>query len=201
MSLNYYARVIPTKEEKEALKRLIDTNDFKGIKLQVFQMYDSFDPFSKEYKIQGEIHLGKKTDGWKFLWNPNIYQIRNGHTEWIECEDGSRSGHWVQEPDTPYYVYPLTKEGIKAFINREDVEIYDEEDEKQDKEDFIKMAFKVEKKLLDINSYFKEHPRERRFSSRNDYTQFLELLGYNLSEYKEEFYSDGLRFSASTDFR
>ena len=33
-----------------------------------------------------------------------------------------------------------------------------------------------------------------------EYTDFLESLGYKLSFYKADFYSDGLRFSTSTEF-
>lgn len=209
MGTNYYIRKLPPKEKKEDLKKLIDINDFKNIREQVSQIYGSFCPLNMEDELMGEIHLGKRSGGWKFLWNPNIYQIRNGHTEW-EDHNGIRTGHWVSESDTAYYVYPLTKEGIKAFIDRPDIEIYDEYEEKQDKEEFWNMAINWTiwedhetgevKEAWDADSYDKEFPNERKFSSRNEYTDFLESLGYKLSVCKQDFYADGLRFATTTDF-
>ena len=203
MGTNFYAKIIPTKERKESLKKLIDDNNFHDIREQVIQMYDSFKPLNMEDEIQGEIHLGKRSAGWRFLWNPNIYMIRQGHTEWTEHE-GGRSGHWIQEPSIAYYVYPLTRKGIKAFIDREDIEIYDEYGDKQDKEGFWKEALGWTAwnghEAWDADSYDKEYPNEKHFSWENEYTDFLESLGYKLSKYKSDFYSDGLRFSTTTDF-
>lgn len=196
MSTNYYGRIIPTRKRKDTLKKLIDNNDFKAVKEEVNKLYEEFHPYTMNTKIQGIIHLGKKSAGWKFLWNPNIYQIRNGHYSLKE-------GRFINEPDSAYYTYPLTKEGIKTFINREDVEIYDEYGGKQDKEAFWKMAldwttWKGEE-AWDADSYDEAHP-EPHFLWKNEYTDFLESLGYTLSKYKSDFYSDGLRFATSTDF-
>lgn len=204
MGTNFYARCLPIKERKDTLKELIDNNDFPNILHQTYEMYNSFHPYNMDDKIQGLIHLGKRSGGWKFLWNPNIYQIRNGHSIWIDNGDGSKSSKWVVEPDTAYYVYPLTKKGIKDFVDREDIEIYDEYGEKQDKDEFFKEAIEWTTwnghEAWDSDSYNKEHPKERKFSCENEYTDFLESLGYKLSEYKSDFYSDGLRFSTTTDF-
>ena len=168
-------------------------------------MYDSIYMDYGEDEIKGGcVHLGKRSGGWKFLWNPNIFQVRNGHSEWIDHGDGSRSSRWIPEPDTAKYVYPLTKKGIKAFIDRKDIEIYDEYGELQNKEEFFQEALDWTKwngeEAWDSDSYYKDNPSEHRWSCRNEYTDFLEDLGYKLSEYKVDFYSDGLRFSTSTDF-
>ena len=210
MGTNYYARVIPTHKRKEELKEAIDANDFPIITEMTSILYNSFHPYDMDDTIQGVIHLGKRSGGWKFLWNPNIYRIRNGHSELTDNPDGSRSSRWIPEPDTSYYVYPLTKEGIKSFIDRPDIEIYDEYGEKQDKEEFFKMAInwttwkdpktgKVSE-AWDAESYHRDHPTERQWSCKNEYTDFLESLGHHLSQYKSDFYSDGLRFATSTDF-
>ena len=205
MGTNYYMRVIPTKSRRDALKELIDANDFNSIRQMTSDMYHSFRPYRMEDEIQGEIHLGKGSGGWKFLWNPNIYKIRNEHSEKIEIEPGHYRYDYIEEPDTAYYVYPLTKKGIKAFIDREDIEVYDEYGDKQDKDEFFKMAIEWTtwrgKEAWDADSYDKEHPNERKWSCKNDYTDFLESLGYKLSKYKSDFYSDGLLFSTTTDFR
>lgn len=205
MGTNFYARIIPTKERKQELHESIDNNNVSMVQTLVHEMYDSIymDWGCNEIK-GGCVHLGKRSGGWKFLWNPNIFLVRNGHTEWTDHGDGFRSGCWVHEPNTAKYLYPLTKEGIKAFIDREDVKIYDEYGEFQDKEEFFDMAINWTtwqgKEAWDADTYNEEHPNERKFSCRNEYTDFLEDLGYKLSEMKMDFYSDGLRFSTSTDF-
>lgn len=38
------------------------------------------------------------------------------------------------------------------------------------------------------------------YVGRSDYINFLENLGYKLSKYKYDFYSDNLRFATTTEF-
>ena len=196
MGTNYYARIIPKEEDIKKLHELIDLNDLKAIREKTYELYERFEPYNMDDKPSGYIHLGKRSGGWKFLWNPNIYMIRNGHTEEIE------SGHFrfVPDPDTPYYLYLLTKNGIKSFIDREDIEIFNEYNEKEDKEEFFKMALNWDKESWDSDSYYLAFPDEKVWNCKNEYTDFLESLGYKLSKNKSDFYSDGLRFATSTDF-
>lgn len=93
MGTNYYARIIPSKERKEHLKQLIDENKFNEIQEEVNLMYGS----DTQYSNGAEIHLGKRSAGWKFLFNPNFEKY-----------------------------YPLTKEGLMNFLKRDDVIIYSE---------------------------------------------------------------------------
>lgn len=86
MGTNYYARILPTKERKEKLKKLIDEDSF-----------DEIEDLYQELYVDTEIHLGKRSAGWKFLFNPNYEKY-----------------------------YPLTKEGLLKFLNRDDVIIYNE---------------------------------------------------------------------------
>ena len=134
MGTNYYAKIIPTRERKKELHDAIDADDFSLVQKLVDEMYGnlSLDYCDTSNLTGGVVHLGKRSGGWKFLWNPNVYVVRNGHSEWTETP-GGKSSRWIPEPDTPLYLYPLTKEGIKAFIDREDVVIYDEYGEEQDK--------------------------------------------------------------------
>ena len=160
--------------------------------------------YGEDEIIGGVVHLRKRSGGWKFLWNPNAFVIRHGHTEWEEFP-GGRSGHWVPEPSTLKYLYPLTKKGLKAFIDREDVLIYDEYDELQDKEEFWKMALEWGNNCpngsWDTDSYYRDHPMEEQpWSTGNELIDLLKSEGYKLSRYNMDFYSDGLRFSTSTDF-
>jgi hypothetical protein len=200
MGTNYYARIIPKEKDIKELHELIDLNDFNKIREKTCELYESFRPYNMDDKPTGVIHLGKRSGGWKFLWNPNLYQIRNGHSEKVEIDQNSYSYHWIPEPDTPYYLYPLTKEGIKSFIDRDNIEIFDEYNEKQDKEEFFNEALSWGKEDLDSDSYHLKYPDEKVWNCKNEYTDFLESLGYKLSKNKSDFYSDGLRFSTSTDF-
>ena len=86
MGTNYYARILPTLEEKENLKKLIDSDDFYAIEKEVQRLYGE----STEYDKGAEVHLGKRSGGWKFLFNPNYERY-----------------------------YKLTKEGLKEFLNNQ----------------------------------------------------------------------------------
>jgi hypothetical protein len=196
MGTNYYARIIPKEEDIKKLHELINLNDFKAIREKTYELYERFEPYSADAEPTGYIHLGKRSGGWKFLWNPNLYTIRNGHYSEIE------PNHFIYviDPDTAYYLYPLTKEGIKSFIDREDIEIFNEYNEKEDKEEFFKMALNWDKESWDSDSYHLAFPDEKVWNCKNEYTDFLESLGYKLSKDKSDFYSDDLRFATSTDF-
>lgn len=200
MGTNYYARIIPKEKDIKELHELINLNDFRAIREKTNELYERFEPYSMDDKLSGYIHLGKRSGGWKFLWNPNIYEIRNGHMKEVE------PGHFrfVPDLDTPYYLYPLTKEGIKSFIDRKDIEIFDEYNIKQDKDEFFNIALNwatwSNGEAWDSDSYHLAHPDEKDWICKNEYTDFLESLGYKLSKNKSDFYSDGLRFATSTDF-
>lgn len=65
MGINFYARIIPSQERKNKVKKLIDENNF-DVKDEINDLFQ-------------EIHIGKGNAGWKFLWNsnldkPNIYK-------------------------------------------------------------------------------------------------------------------------------
>lgn len=202
MGTNFYARVIPTHEKKEELKKLIDENDFNGVTKLSNEMYGSFETYSMDTPVHGVVHLGKRSGGWKFLWDPNIFIIRHGHSEKDETIGGYR---WVVDPDTAYYVYPLTKKGIKDFIDREDVEVYDEYGEKQDKDEFFKEALEWVtwrgEEALDGKTYHEKYPNEREYPINNEYTKMLENEGFEFTnEFHHDFYSDGLRFASYRDF-
>lgn len=196
MGTNYYARIIPKEEDIKKLHELIDLNDFRAIREKTCELYERFGPYSADAEPTGYIHLGKRSGGWKFLWNPNLYTIRNGHYSEIE------PNHFIYviDPDTAYYLYPLTKEGIKSFIDREDIEIFNEYNEKEDKEEFFEMALNWDKESWDSDSYHLAFPDEKVWNCKNEYTDFLESLGYKLSKNKSDFYSDGLRFAGFTEF-
>lgn len=196
MSCNYYAKIIPSKEQKEELYKAIETNDFPLVNRLTVEMFGDIDKNWDTQEIEGgRVHLGKASCGWKFLWNPNVYVKRNGHLEDI---NGQRK--YISDPDTPIYLYPLTKKGLHDFIFREDVLIYDEYNELQDKEEFWNYALKEKEGDWDSKMYEEEEGRTS-YPITGELTDLLEAEGYKfISSSNSDFYSDGLRFAGFTDF-
>ena len=205
MGCNYYARIIPSKERKKELYDAIEANDFHLIKQLTAEMYGRLEKsYDNDELLGGEVHLGKASGGWKFLWNPNVYVVRNGH-----MEDVSGARKYIPDPNTSLYLYPLTKQGLHDFIFREDVLIYDEYDELQDKEEFWKMAlswgYEKEDKGWDAVSYEDYERKNNRnytpYPVTGELADLLKAEGYKFTTYtNSDFYSDGLRFAGYTDF-
>jgi hypothetical protein len=205
MGTNYYAHITPSKQRKMKLHHAIDLNDFDLIKTLVDGMYGKIEMNWETQEITGGVvHLGKRSARWKFIWNPNIYVIRHGH---LEDKNGQRK--WVEEPNTGKYIYPLTKQGLHDFIFREDVLIYDEYHELQDKEEFWKMAlewgYNKDNVGWDAASYeaheMQENKNYRSYPVTGELTDFLKSEGYEFTSWtNSDFYSDGLRFSGYVDF-
>lgn len=209
MGTNYYARIIPTKERKKELHDAIEADDFPLINRLTREMYSSIERNLDAYwdaveLIGGVVHLGKASSGWKFLWDPNIFVLRNGHMEDV---NGIRK--YIPDPNTALYTYPLTKKGLKTFIDREDVLIYDEYDKLQNKEEFWKMALEwgYDKDNIgwDSASYEaweeKNNKNYRTYPITGELTDLLRSEGYKFtSSSHSDFYSDGLRFAGFIDF-
>lgn len=191
MGTNFYARIIPREEDKQKLIDAINNNQYDTIENLASELYGRRDDYSG---IGNEIHLGKRSGGWKFLWNPNVIKV------------------WDSEAcDYAYnYVYPLTKEGITNFVMREDVIITDEYGETFSAEDFLEMAFswgepdgytgktyeESHKEESGYRNYYWSKKYQRSMHSENDEMWFD--LGYIVEYY--DFESDGLRFSTSINF-
>lgn len=196
MGTNYYAHTIPSKKRKKELFDAIEDNDFHLIQQLTNEMYGRLERNFDNELIGGEVHLGKASGGWKFLWNPNVYVVRNGHMEDV---NGSRK--YIPDPDTPLYLYPLTKQGLHDFIFRDDVLIYDEYEELQDKEEFWQMALTFgQEDGWDAAGYEKEYPYTI-YPVTGELTNLLKAEGYQFTSMSNsDFYSDGLRFAGYTDF-
>lgn len=216
MGTNYYLHKIPTKERKSELCQLIDSeSNFSKIQNEINKTFGELEYDSDSGKYNGGIiHLGKRSAGWKFLWNPNIYKLYNSHIKWEEIEPGHKRGKIVEDPYSVQKFYELTKKSLKEFIDREEFEIYDEYGDKQDKEEFWEMALNwttwvdhktgEEKEAWDGKSYeLWEQEQNSKYHGYNyftDYTSFLQELGYEVDWPYTDFYSDGLRFSTNTKF-
>ena len=208
MGTNFYAHIIPIKKRRDALKKLINANDFNAIVREINKTYGEFEVDFGGVPSGGVIHLGKRSAGWKFCWNPNVYVVRNGYFD-------KELGAWQEQPDTLYYTYPLTKAGIKAFIDREDVEVWNEYGEKQDKEKFWKMALEWTiwtdhktgevREAWDAASYeeweLEQNKNYKVYNMDSDLIRALEKEGIKFtSNSHSDFYSDGLRFASYTNF-
>lgn len=190
MGTNYYAAKRPTKEEREKLKELIDLSEsdvskYPEIIELVDKLYHTCDTYEHDRNI---IHLGKSSYGWKFLWNPNIYKVYNGYRQ----EDGTWKDEYTYEKK-----YELTKEGIRNFVMQDDIIVFNEYDEVQDKEEFLDFAFN--KDGVDSSTC-----RDDDVGCRYDMSESQKMwkeLGYKFEDNCSfDFYNDGLRFSTSTAF-
>ena len=209
MGTNYYARILPSKKRKDEIKKAIDDNDFNKVNQLIDKTYGIpiYDFIEGNFSA-GVVHLGKRSAGWKFLWNPNWYKMAKGHSEEKINDNGSKTIRWVDDGYDVFKFYDLTKESIKAFIDREDVEIYNEYDEKQDKEEFYEMAmnwgYDKDNEGWDGDSYEefekKQNPNYTPMNYETDYTRFIKELGFKTGRYNTDFYSDGIRFSTCTEF-
>ena len=182
MGTNFYARIIPKESDKQALIEAINNDQPDLVEELTQKLYGT----RNEYIGQGSrIHLGKRSGGWKFLWNPNVVKVWDSDA----CEYAHN------------YVYPLTKEGIMKFVMRDDVVITDEYGEVWDNWEFFNEALNWCKDGLDGKEY-QTNPKYA--DSRGTYypsperDNFWRELGYEPEYY--DFYSDGLRFSTSVEF-
>lgn len=179
MSTNFYARIIPTADEKQELIDAINNDDAKLVEELIHTLYGT-----RCDNNQGKrIHLGKRSCGWKFLWNANVIRIWDP----IAC-----AYQWD-------YLYPLTKEGITKFVNRDNVIITDECGVVLTPEEFLDMAFNWCTDGLDSKEY-QTNPKYDAPRYYHDYVneEKWRELGYEVEYYN--FYSDGLCFSTSIEF-
>lgn len=198
MGTNFYARIIPKEEDKQKLIDFIKYNHFNVIESFASELYGERNEYTRRGNV---IHLGKRSGGWKFLWNSNVIKYADGYL------DENKQYVPVYKYD---YVYPLTKQGITDFCNRKDVVITDEYGTTYDSEDFLKMAFswgqpdgytgktyeESHKEDSCYRNYYWSEKYQRGMRSKDDEMWFD--LGYIVEYY--DFESDGLRFSTSINF-
>lgn len=189
MGTNYYARKLPNQAEKEILKLAIDSNKEDTVKNLTDIYYEIRDAHHLTRKT---IHLGKKTSGWKFLWNTNHF-LQSEQTG-----DNGNSHNILQKT-----AYDLNKTSILEYLQQEGIIIFDEYGKQIPLSEFIKIAFSDEG--LDEVSFYKDthvQPKSWWSSGLTDQEQKLwKELGVSFSRsVTTEFISDGLRFSVFTDF-
>lgn len=194
MGTNFYARILPKKERKEHLKRLIDEDKFREIKDEVQEMYGNVDDYCLEGSI---IHIGKRSGGWKFLWNSNWRIVNEG--EW-NSETKTFTDKWVVKK-----FYDLTKKSLKEFLSRDDIEMFDEYGDYVDAKTFVDDMVSYDnepwingEEKFDGERYDKKENGGYEHWVNKEEIEKWRKIGITISHH--EFYSDGLRFSSSTDF-
>ena len=195
MGTNFYARIIPSKERKKKLIELIEEKDFnvRSIRDEFEEMFGFSDESNWHSPV---VHLGKRSWGWKFLWNPNWYSVEDGHYD-------SEKGVYISKKILKKY-YDLTKESIKKFMSRPDIRIEDEYGSYFDGIDLFNELLEWDRTpwingdpKIDAKDYYKTKNEYLDFCGREDEYFFKE---YGFTPEYGEFYSDGLRFSTSTSF-
>ena len=198
MGTNFYARIIPKEEDKQRLIDAINDDRYYLIEDLASELYGHRNEYTRKGNV---IHLGKRSGGWKFLWNPNVIRYSDGYL------DENKQYVHVYKYD---YVYPLTKQGITDFCNREDVIITDEYGKQYTSKDFLEMAFswgqpdgwtgktyeESHKEESSYRNYYWSEKHQREMHTKDDEMWFD--LGYIVEYY--DFESDGLRFATSIDF-
>lgn len=189
MGTNFYARIIPKEEDKQKLLDAINNNQYDIIENLASELYGNRNEYTRKGNV---IHLGKRSGGWKFLWNSNVIQYCDGY---IDKETGKFVP--VYKFDT---VYPLTHKGITEFVMRDDVIIYDEYGELQPKREFLDMAFSWEQPNGLTAKEYQENPKYDAppYFDCPRVNKKWEDFGVKVEYY--DFESDGLRFSTSTNF-
>ena len=77
MSTNYYVKNVPTLAQREQVKKLIDLAQYK----EAAEMLNDF---------AEDIHIGKSSGGWRFLFNLNgcrFYSDTKSFYEWIQDKE------------------------------------------------------------------------------------------------------------------
>lgn len=169
--MNYYAYKAPKIENKYALiESIINDNPIN--------IQDCY----REYIVNNLIHLGKKSAGWRFIWNPHYSLCGN---------------------DVEFPYYEPTKSSIENFLfnSGEYIAIFDEDGKQILGSLFLKLAFDSEG--LTTTEYYKG------ISSQIQSNYDQGILNHvtdaitdkiNLSVGNFEFSNDGLIFSSTTEF-
>jgi hypothetical protein len=176
MGTNFYARrIIPSENDRIVIGGYIDSADMEDA---IESDVSEFDSIAQYVNEGNEVHLGKRSAGWKFLWNPNVFKIKN---------------RWR-------YTYPLTKQGITDFLNQEGMVITDDYGKTYEPDEFLAMAFNWCVDGLD-NKEYQTNPKYEAGSYYPDNPKVLEKwrsMGFNPEYYN--FYSDGMVFSTCVNF-
>jgi hypothetical protein len=157
MGTNFYLRKKLSAQEKELAKQYIDKDKHDELK----------------QLIPEDIHIGKRSGGWKFLWDAHFFEYFEPTKE--SLLDWLHSGQIIDEYGEEFTFEQFWNDEISGFLN----------------------------KGYDLESYYKTYPKEHQywdFKSGIDYfDRRCPNFEGDINKYGE-FYIDDLRFSISEDF-
>ena len=198
MSTSYYIRRKPDKAKVEQLTKLMLEDDTLSKSACIQSLYDELYGDMRFNHDKGclegcETKIGRYTGGWKFLWHPLIFERITFSVGKRKTENGDV--YYAEYDEPTYYCFwgKLTKEDITNVIMDGNHFIYDEYGQLQDKKDFLEMSMNTTQGY-DDDSYFAEHPKERRYSDQIRTNMFIKA-GYDVKYGTGDFYSDGMRFA------
>ena len=173
MGTNFYAIILPTKKRKQELINAIKNDDVYSVKDICEENYSQIGRYNvSDYGI---LHLGKRSIGWKFLWDPNVYEIGNQIKQF----------------------YDFNKESIRKFLSQDNIKIVDEyyhyAVDEEDRhiysvDEFMEMA-------LNWCPDGRDGTEDLSYCQKN-----ITLSKLGIHQIGNDFFSDGLRFAAFTDF-
>lgn len=163
MGTNFYIQQKISKQYKTQLMELVKNEDWDNLKENILSLI-------KE-NIPEKIHIGKRSAGWKFLWNANNFKYFTPNKE--SLMEFLKSGQIYNEYGEKFSFDQFINEEIAPFLSDD---------------------------LWDIESYYKEGnikfphiiPSDKRM-------EFSETHGVNVNIYGE-FYIDNLRFTTYDEF-
>lgn len=173
MGTNFYAIILPTKKRKQELIEAINNDDIYSVQEKYESNYEDIGAYNtSDYGI---LHIGKRSMGWKFLWDPNVYDTYNGIKKY----------------------YDFNRESIREFLSKDNIKIVDEyyhcdvENKKEHEysvDEFMNMALNWCPDGMDGTETYE-------YSSTN-----IALSKLGIHQIGSYFFSDGLRFAAFTEF-
>lgn len=164
MGTNFYMKRIPTEDDIQMMSTLA-----------LERKLDELQSFVNE--INKEIHIGKRSGGWKFLFNHN----------------------------NAVYFDPKSQESLKAWLSDPHYQIEDEYGEKLTFEEFWDMVCEWNanpNNNWDDSAYYK-YERERGNHYDHPCCPSVAYEMYNMFGVRplyHDFWLDGLRYSTSTEF-
>ena len=157
MGTNFYLRIKLSQKEKEKVVELLNLDD-----------YDELREILPE-----DIHIGKRSAGWKFLWDAHFFEYFEPSKE--SLLDWLHSGQIIDEYGDKFTFEQFWNEEISRFLD----------------------------KGYDLESYYTTYPKEQSYwdftsGIKYFYQRCPHFKGY-INKYGE-FYIDNLRFNTSDNF-
>ena len=157
MGTNFYLRRKLSQDEKQYIINCINNDDWSEVR----------------GCLPEDVHIGKRSGGWKFLWDAHFFRYYKPNKQALF--DWLKSGQIIDEYGNEFTFKEFWNTEIRHFL-------YDG---------------------YDIESYYDDNPDEYRlYASMNDISDFTVICPEckNIINKYGEFYIEDLRFTISEDF-